>query len=275
VEARRFTTRTPAPSAASTIPISGTPVQPEWDRSPGSDSLCWVTGQGTNPNDIAQADVSGSNSVAAKTTLTSPAYDLTSMTLPTVAFWSWFYSQFQSPDDWLAILVSNDNGATWVPVDTLRGLRNAWEEHTVDVASYVTPSSQVRLRFVAADYGVNSVVEAGIDDIATYDATTPVVDIAHPWPPARLAFRSVTPNPARNDVLLALDVPGAGRVEAAVWDPAGRKITSLHDGAAAAGTLHLRWDGTDGASHPQAAGVYFVRARWEGATAVTRVVRVR
>jgi hypothetical protein len=45
-------------------------VQPEFDRSPAPDSTCWVTGQGTNPLAIDEADVDGPNGTdPGKTTL--------------------------------------------------------------------------------------------------------------------------------------------------------------------------------------------------------------
>src|SRR5262249_47888066 len=51
--------------------LSPGPVQPEDDRSP-SGTKCFVTGQGTDPTAVDQADVDDG-----KTTLTSPSYDLT------------------------------------------------------------------------------------------------------------------------------------------------------------------------------------------------------
>ena len=60
------------------------------------------------------------------------------MTTPTIGVWMWFYSQFRHPDDYAAVLISNNNGTTWVPMDTLRGLRNHWAEYDYAVANYVT-----------------------------------------------------------------------------------------------------------------------------------------
>jgi len=197
------------------------------------------------------------------------------MTTPAIGYWMWFYSQFGSPDDFLAVLVSNDNGASWVPADTLRGLHNRWEEHAIDVARYVAPTSQVRVRFVAADFGVNSVVEAGIDDITTYDASLPAVDRSEDRAPLRLAFRAPAPNPAREAVDLTLDVPRPGRLDIDVVDLAGRRVASLHGGPAPAGTLHVRWNGAGPGGGPTPPGLYFARARLDGTAAEARIVRVR
>ena len=249
-------------------------VQPEYDRSPSPDSLCWVTGQGTNPTAIDEQDVDGPAGTPGTTTLTSPAYNTTSLNVPTIAYWAWFYSQFSSPDDWLAVLISNDNGASWVPVDTLRGLHNHWEQEVISVASHVTPTTQVRLRFIATDGGAPSVVEAAIDDISIYDDSAEVVGAQPADLPARLAIRAPWPNPTRGDVSLALDAPRAGWAEVDVVDLAGRSVATLQRGPIAAGSHALRWDGGDERGRPTRPGLYFVRARLGAQTAVTRLVRI-
>ena len=96
----------------------------------------------------------------------------------------------------MAVLISGDNGATWVPADTLRGMHNHWEELDIPVATYVTPSTQVRLRFIAADFGEPSVVEAAVDDITTFDGAAAPLGVISGTAPVRLGFRSVWPNPS-------------------------------------------------------------------------------
>jgi hypothetical protein len=232
--------------------------------------MCFVTGQGTIPTNIDEADVD-----YGKTTLTSPALDLSGMVDPTVGWWQWFYTQFGAPEDWLAILISNDNGATWVPVDTTRGMHNYWYERTLRVADCVTPTNQTRLRFVAADYGAYSVVEAGIDDIITYDAALYPVAVPGGGALARLAFRAPRPNPSFGPVGLVLDLPRADWLDVEVLDLAGRRVRALHRGPAAAGPLPLRWDGTDEAGRAAPAGIYFARARTATERVETRFARLR
>ena len=60
--------------------------------------------------------------------------------------------------------VSNNNGASWVPVHQTTGTGSAWEGAEFRVGQFVTPTNQVRVRFIAADGSVASVTEAGIDN---------------------------------------------------------------------------------------------------------------
>lgn len=249
-------------------------VQPEIDRSADPESLCWVTGQGTSHTAIEEADVDGPGNVGGKTTLTSPAYNTTGMTEPTIGYWHWFYTQFASPDDWLAVLISNDDGATWVPVDTLRGLHNHWDEDAIRVADFIVPSAQVRVRFIAADMGEPSVVEAGIDDLTLYDAAAGILNVPGGSAAARLNFRSPIPNPAPGLVTLGLDLPRAGKLVVEVFDIGGRRVASLHDGPSPAGPLQLRWDPAQGGAITPA-GVYYARARLGDESASIRIARVR
>jgi hypothetical protein len=242
-------------------------VQPEFDRSPPPGTLCFVTGQGTNPSDIGQSDVDGG-----RTSLTTPAMDLAAMADPHLAYWRWFYGD-GADSDWLATFISNNNGTTWVPVDTVRGIQNHWREKVVRVADFVTPTSQVRLRFVAADLGAGSIVEAGIDDLSIYEAQ-PVIGVPVPTAPSRLALRTPAPNPSSGRVALALELPAAGAADVEVIDVAGRAQRTLHRGDAPAGVLALEWDGLDGRGRPVPAGLYFVRARAAGAVALARLVRI-
>jgi len=261
-------------------PLHEEPASASWgnaapyaDHSPGADSACFVTGQGTNPADPEEADVD-----VGRTTLTSPPLDLTGMVRPTIGYWRWFYSWSPvtgqpDPADWLQVLISGDGGQTWVPVEVTTGWHNDWEERAIAVADYVAPSAQVRLRFVAADLGDATIVEAGVDDITTYDAYPGPADVAGVG--ASLHFRPPWPNPASGSVGLVIETPVAGPLEVAIVDVAGRRVRELYRGAAPAGPIELRWDGRDDGGIPAAAGLYFARARAAGRESAARLVRVR
>jgi len=144
----------------------GTSAQPEDDHSePGT--LCWVTGQGTNRNNPGEADVDGG-----LTTLESPSYDVSEFNDATISYWRWYSnSAGSSPNnDTFRIEVSTNGGASWTLAETVGpSTQNAggWLFAEWSLSSRgLTPTSQVRVRFVAEDAGSGSLVEAAIDDFA-------------------------------------------------------------------------------------------------------------
>ena len=61
--------------------------------------------------------------------------------------------------------ISNDDGASWVPLETVRNVPGAWNEVRFLVNAFVTPSDRVRLRFVASDEPNNSILESAVDEV--------------------------------------------------------------------------------------------------------------
>ena len=134
--------------------------------------FCALTGNATSANDPA-----GTNDVdGGTTTLESPVYDLSSYTNPAFSFYRWYTNdQGANPkkDAW-KVLISN-NGSTWVPVENTHTPDHSWRFYAFRVADYVTPTANVKIRFVAEDIpdpGQNpsgSLIEAAIDDLILYD----------------------------------------------------------------------------------------------------------
>ena len=143
------------------------------------------------------------------------------------------------------------------------------------MAGYLTPTAQMRVRFVAADLGQSTTVDAAVDDIVTYDAANPVIGAPGGAGPARLAFRAPQPNPARGAVSLTLEVPRKADARVEVLDLAGRRVRELHRGPLAAGVTPLSWDGSDESNRPVGPGLYFVVASAAGERAATRLVQMR
>ena len=72
-------------------------------------------------------------------------------------------------------------------------------------------------------------------------------------------FRPGHPNPFAGSTVMQLSLPSSERVTARVYSPAGRLVKTLVDTRLDAGDHRLPWDGTDGAGHRVASGVYFVK----------------
>ncbi len=79
-------------------------------------------------------------------------------------------------------------------------------------------------------------------------------------PSGGLAWSAPAPNPSRGRVSLALRLGSAGNVRVQVLDASGRRVCDLYRGQAAAGSLHLAWDGRADGGRNVAPGLYFVRA---------------
>jgi hypothetical protein len=247
----------------------GVAVKAPSDRTPGSGSLCFVTGQSpsttTYPDD---ADLDG------RTTLTSPTFDVSSFSDPRFGYWRWFFARKAAtgqPDDssWLAVLISNDNGTNWTTVDTLRGMHNRWEEATLHVRDFVTPTATVRLRFVAND--LVSTTDAAIDDLSLYEGTSALG--APGGADTRLRFAAPWPNPSGGAVRFALQAPPTRSLTVEVVDLRGALVRRLHHGPAS-GPVELTWDGRDARGHAAPAGVYFAVARAGPEVTRARLVRL-
>ncbi|MHC4416258.1 MAG: hypothetical protein ACYS0G_13335, partial [Planctomycetota bacterium] len=113
---------------------------------------CYVTG-----NDGSDVD-DGS------TTLTSPVLDAT-VKDPLITYWRWYYTR--PVQDVFLIEVSENGGSSWVNLETVSGAeaRGGWWQKSFWVADVITPTNQFRIRFIASDTGLNSIVEAGVDGV--------------------------------------------------------------------------------------------------------------
>ncbi len=246
------------------------PVQPGDDHSPGS-GFCFVTGNGAPGGGIGDADVDGG-----RTTLTTPPLNMTGMTEPTIGFQRWWYMNTPGEPDSFLVDISAD-GVNWVRMLALKESHPEWHPELLRVKDYIVPSATVRVRFIAQDEGLGTVVEGAIDDFEFHDAVlvpTPVVgDPAPVVPPAVLA--TPRPNPTSGAASVSLTLRDAGRARVAVYDVAGRFVRLLHDRPATAGPLILRWDGRDARGRETASGVYWIRADAAGERLTTRVVRAR
>jgi hypothetical protein len=115
--------------------------------------------------------------------VTSPTYDLSGLHEPVVRYWRWYSNSYTPGEigsgldplaDVFRVQVSNNNGGSWVTVETIgpAGLDTlgGWIFHQFTVSKYVTPTSQVKVRFVAEDLGNDSNIEAAVDDVSIVDA---------------------------------------------------------------------------------------------------------
>jgi len=244
------------------------PVQPGDDYTPGT-GYCFVTANGLAGGDPANGDVDGG-----RTTLTTPLLNMSGMTEPTIVFRRWYYMNTPGEPDSFQCDISRD-GVTWVNMLNTRLSHPEWHLEKFRVRDYILPGSSVRVRFVAQDQGVGTIVEAAVDDFELFDAALHTTGVEGPPPTPAAVLGMPHPNPSSHSSALSLSLRDAGPVEVAVYDVQGRRVAMLFHGVAPAGALELTWKGDDAKGRPVASGVYWLRAAAGGETFTRRIVRAR
>ena len=136
------------------------PAAPDEDATPGDGNVMAMVTQ----NCVDDCDDAGASDVdGGPTYLTSPVVDLNGAD-GVVSYAQWFFGTSTNGEDFLHIEVSNDGGLNWTSVSTALGTDGAWEVAEFRIGQYVTPTSDVRVRFSVRDDIPPSIVEAGVDD---------------------------------------------------------------------------------------------------------------
>lgn len=242
-------------------------VQPEDDHSPNPLVKCWITGQGPVGGGVGDADVDGG-----RTTLTSGNMDLSLVADPTIQYFRWYINDGGgSPgEDVWKVQISSNGGTTWVTTDSTRTSTPAWKEIRLRVADYVTPSTQVRMRFIAEDAGSGSVVEAGVDDFRVWGAS--VTPVAGGTSSSRFALLPNSPNPFNPHTAISFDLARDGQAQLSIFSLEGRRVRTLVKSALPAGRHSVAWDGRDERGNSVASGVYLMRLESGKETAARKIV---
>jgi hypothetical protein len=120
----------------------------------GGSGQCYLT-----DNAFGNSDVDGG-----PTRLTSPLLDLSAAGQYQLSYARWFVTSIMDTDA-LTVEISNNGGTSWTVIENVTGTQtvSGWIERSFDVAAFVAPTSQVRVRFSAIDADVASVAEGGLD----------------------------------------------------------------------------------------------------------------
>lgn len=137
---------------------SGAQAAPENDSNDAG-LQCMVTQLGSAGQSAGSHDVDGG-----PTDLDSPAFNLSGAD-GIIDYSRWFYSANGTPDS-MVVQISNNNGASWVTVETISGSgNNSWIRRSFRVGQYVAPTATIKIRFRAVDNPNDSVTEAGVDNV--------------------------------------------------------------------------------------------------------------
>lgn len=214
-------------------------------------SKCWITERG--PRDVHDG----------KTTLQSPAYDLTGATIAKVKYWRWYSNRRVVDGDTLYVQVRNDGGP-WLYVENNPEPAQKWLRIEYDlIETYGDDLGEVELRFTVINGAVYQDVEAALDDfvILTDLDNVTYVDGAGVNSGTRLSCK-VIPNPFHSGTTINLRTPSTGPVHMTVHDVAGRLVATLVDGIEIGPGEHLiPWDGRTDQGHQLQSGIYFVNLK--------------
>jgi len=105
------------------------------------------------------------------TRLISPTFDLSEATDPILRFAYWWWNDDQDGDP-MEVEISNDDGATWIPVQTIANVPPEWFQQEIHIASAIDPeplTALMKVRFSVMDDPNNSKDEGGIDAVEVFE----------------------------------------------------------------------------------------------------------
>ena len=198
---------------------NGDTCQAGVQHTPGGTN-CAVTGNAISPSSPNySADVDGG-----KTTLQSPAFDISGSVEPVISYWRWFSNDLGSAPQWedyWQTYISGD-GVNFVPVENILVPDHSWRRFAFKVSDYLTAPTSITLRFVADDSNVASVVEITVDDIEIYSK-----DVSAGIASVNKAYDfSVYPNPAASTLTVDLNLTGAENISLEVVNNLGQTVLS-------------------------------------------------
>jgi hypothetical protein len=142
-----------------------------WDAAPGiplggGDRGDPPTAAGGSGKCFLTDNVDGDSDVdGGETRLDSPAFDLSGYSDARIRVRIWYDNLVTAGStDVMLIQLSGNNGASWTTMETWNQSPDLWLEHKYRVGQFMAPTSQMKVRFVASDFGTGQVIEAGVDD---------------------------------------------------------------------------------------------------------------
>jgi len=260
-----------------------TDAQPWLLREPPDQSIYdWVIEQAVNqpyPGRLPSSDHTGdtegyvaiSRARFGSSTFTSPTMDASLLDNPYLQF-ARYYNPYnwasEQANDTLQVLISNNGGSSWKLIDAYTSIDTDWQVLTYRLVDYVTPTTDMKLRFVNVE-GLDASIRASaflmIDDIKLISEGTLVSVHETPPLPRGLELLGNYPNPFNPSTTIRWRQAAAGIATISLFNLLGQKIADFKTAEASAGERRfvLELDG-------QAAGVYFYQLSVNGAVSETK-----
>lgn len=209
----------------------------------------------------SNANGAGSNDVDdGHVSLTSPRFDLADSSDPWINCSIWYSRDgfATSINDTLDVLLSGDDGATWVRVDSITTSPQQWVRYSYQVKNAIMPTDSMRFRVVASDLRDQSLVEAGLDDFVISSGgpgalkedtlvirdTGAVASVSDRSLASQGVRVQILPNPVvdRGYIIVGIDEAQAdARLE--LFDARGERVAILFHGGMAEGEKSFSIDG--------------------------------
>ena len=147
------------------IPNNGDRGDPAEDAEVTGGSFCFVTDNG-NSETTNNTDVDGGSTI-----LTTAVFDGVpdADRVPLISYYRWYSNDVAGTvnADTFDIEISNNGGSTWIELETVGptgpDVSGGWVFRQFIIDDVITPTDNMRVRFIASDVGGVSIIEAGID----------------------------------------------------------------------------------------------------------------
>jgi hypothetical protein len=217
------------PIPSTTVDVAPGTIVQTGDQVTPAGEYCLFTGNGTIGGGIGENDVD-----AGRTTLQTTTIDLSSFANPVISYYRWYTN---SPPgganpgaDYWQVRMSNNNGSTWTYVENTRTSDMRWRRNAFHVSDYMTPTSQMKLQFIASDslrptvnLNGGSLVEGALDDFIVYEDV--VIGVEEN---TVTAFNATAfPNPTAESTSIQFQLSKPSSIEVLVIDAVGRTIYSI------------------------------------------------
>lgn len=220
---------------------------------------CFMTGNGGGSAGFDDVD-------NGKTTLTSPAFDLTNYITPYISYNRWFFNDggFGQPDDSLIFYITN--GIQTAKIENITSTimvsgKTVWRPNNFKVSDYVIPTAAMWMFVECVDANNGHLVEGGLDVWQIADSG----NVSTNELPGFQSLLSVYPNPFDGSVNVKYIIDQFKNNYLVVSDLFGREVEQIHL-SGSSGTLLILND------IPQ--GVYFLRIQNESdISEVTKLIK--
>jgi hypothetical protein len=154
---------------------------------------------------------------------------------------------------------SSDNYIKWGEKDSGRKCGALWDWIVYDISGAYAPGEGTAIPQELLDTGSISAIPAMEGNIQ----------------PTEYHLAQNYPNPFNPSTTISFDLVATEQVNLKIYDINGRLVRTLVDGAAAAGTHQVKWDGRDSMGNVVTAGIYMYRLQAGNMNFVRKMILVK